>query len=96
MKNIIAFNSMAMPVLFNNLNVNELKLLFVLIYYLSSTGKTVFINNPDTREWLSNYGFKRTPNRVASILSSLENKKMLVTEGSNVYSINKNILATIK
>ena len=83
----VSFETAKMPELFNTLNVSELKLVFVIIHYLTSKGKNMFINNADNREYLATMGFKRTPVRISNLLSSLVHKKMLNKEGFGVYSI---------
>ena len=95
MNSIISFNLSALPVLFSNLSVSELKLIFVLAYYISTTDKSVFINSAENREWLASYGFKRTPNRISDLLTGLERKKMVIKEGIDTYSLNKHIMASI-
>lgn len=92
MDNIISFKLASMPNLFNSLNVSEMKLVFVLAYYLRSKNKSVFVNSAENREWLASFGFKRTPERISSLLSSLTRKKVLLREGTGVYSINTSIL----
>jgi hypothetical protein len=94
MNSIISFNLSALPVLFSNLNVSELKFIFVLAYYISATDKKVFINSAENREWLAAYGFRRPVNRISDLLTSLERKKMLIKEGTNTYSLNKHIMAS--
>ena len=95
MNSIISFNLSALPVLFSNLSVSELKLIFVLAYYISTTNKNVFINSAENREWLASYGFKRTPNRIEDLLTGLERKKMIIKEGIDTYSLNKHIMSSI-
>lgn len=93
MENAVSFNLTSMPGLFDSLNVSELKLVFVLAYYLRSKDKTVFVNSAENREWLASFGFKRTPERISNLLSSLVKRGVLVREGIGVYSLCGSILA---
>ena len=93
MESVVSFNLASMPGLFNSLNVSEMKLVFVLAHYSCSRNKSVFVNSAENREWLASFGFKRTPERISTLLSSLARKGMLVKEGTGVYSLNKNIVA---
>ena len=92
MDSIISFNLNSLPSLFTLLNVNEMKLVFVIAYYLKNNNRPVFINNAENREWLSNFGFKRSPERISSLLSSLTRKGFLVREGIGVFSLSENLI----
>ena len=70
---------------------NECKLMLVIIYYMIQKNTTVFVNNAENRELLATVGFKRTPERISTILSSMVRKKMLKREASGVFSISNSL-----
>ena len=94
MKNTISFNSQALQIIFTKLNINEVKLTFVIAYYLLTEKKKVFVNTPSNREWLAKNGFKRTPDRIQRLLDTLVSKWVLIEEGGNAYSLNEHILVS--
>ena len=65
----------------------EFKMLLVILEYLSSTNKDVLINNKNFREFLDQLGFSKTPERVSTILSSLNRKDVLFREAPGVYTV---------
>lgn len=91
MEKVVTMKAIKMSQFLQGLNVSEIKLVLVIAYYLSSKGKTLFVNNAENREFLALYGFKRTPVRVSTVLSSLTRKKMLVKEAQGVYSLPKKL-----
>lgn len=95
MSNTITFKASALPVIFTRFNVNEVKLIIMIAYYLSQTNKIVFVNNAYNREWLANHGFRRSSKRISYLLSSLVDKKALKPQAPNVFSINSNIIDKI-
>ena len=92
MNSTITFNSSALQIIFTKLNINEVKLTFVIAYYLLTENKKVFANNAINREWLSKHGFKRTPERIKDLLDSLVSKWVLIDNGNSVYSLNEHIV----
>lgn len=69
----------------------ELKMFFIILNYLSSKGKKVFIHNAEFREYLASMGFSKTSERISTILSSMTKKGVLVREGQGVYFVPRNI-----
>lgn len=96
MINSIAFNPHALQIIFNKLNINEVKLTFVIAYYLLTEKKKVFVNTPKNREWLAKNGFKRSSDRIQRLLDTLVSKWVLIDEGGNAYSLNEHILVSNK
>ena len=91
----VVYSTSEMEKVFNKVNVSEFKLIFVLVHYLAIKDKNVFINNAETRDYLASMGFKRTPVRVSTVLSSLARKKIIKKEGVGVYSIPESLFNII-
>lgn len=95
MERLVSIKTAKMAQFLQGLNVSEIKLVLVIAYYLSSKNKTLFANNAENREFLATYGFKRTPVRVSTVLSSLTRKKFLVRETQGVYSLPKSLFEVL-
>ena len=80
-------NATKLPQLMVKLTSSECKILLFILYYLSSKNKRVYVNNAESREFLSSMGLKRTPVRISGILSSLTQKGILQKEYRGVYSV---------
>lgn len=87
MENFALINASKMHKFFNVLSTVELKMLLMVLYYLSSNNKDVLVNNAAFRSFLVSVGFSKTSERICTILSSLVRKNILVKEGQGVYSI---------
>ena len=66
---------------------SEIKMLYGIMYCLSSTGDQWFINNADNRKLISEIGFEKTPERISALLGSLAKKGVLKRETNGVYSL---------
>lgn len=75
----------------NKLQGSELKMLMLILMYLSVNNKSFVINNEAWRKYMSDSGFSVTPERTCSLLSSLTKKDILHREGRGVYSVADNL-----
>lgn len=91
MKDFALINAGRLPEYFNTLSNTEFKMLLFILFYLSSNDKTVYFNNVETREFLAEMGFKKTPERITTILGSMVRKKVLKREAQGAYSVIGNL-----
>lgn len=87
MNEFALINTSKMKSLFKELSTVEFKMLSMILFYLSSNNKKLFIHNADFRNFLSSVNFSKTPERISTILSSLTKKGILIKEAMGVYSV---------
>lgn len=80
-------NAKKLPVITKDLHGSEIKMLLLVLCYLSSSNQRFVINNKEWREHMASVNFKLTPERTSSIFSSLAKKGILKREVKGVYSV---------
>lgn len=91
MKEYALINAGRLPEYFNTLSNTEFKMLLFVLFYLSSNDRTMYFNNAETREFLAEMGFKKTPERITTILGSMVKKGVLKREAHGAYSVIGNL-----
>lgn len=91
MKDYALINAGKLPEYFNTLSNTEFKMLLFVLFYLSSNDKTVYFNNAETRRFLAEMGFKKTPERITTILGSMVKKGVLKREAQGAYLVLGNL-----
>lgn len=87
MNEFALINTSKMKSLFKELSTVEFKMLSMILFYLSSNNKKLFIHNANFRDFLSSVNFSKTPERISTILSSLTKKGILIKEAVGIYSV---------
>lgn len=70
---------------------SEIKMMFAVLFYLSSNNRKYFFNNLETREYLASVGLKLTRERVCNILSGLVKKGAIKREAQSAYSVDESL-----
>lgn len=96
MKDFALMNVSRMHKYFSVLTTVEVKMLLMILFYLSSNSKELLVNNAAFREFLAAMDFSKTPERICTILSAMVKKEVLVREGQGVYSVPRNLFLPIK
>lgn len=92
MKDYALINASKMHELTMRLSTVECKVMLGVLFYLSSNDKELYINNAETREFLSSLGIGKTPERICAILSSMVKKGVLKREAQGVFSVPGNLI----
>lgn len=87
MKDYFYLNPSKMIELMKVMDGSELKLLYGIMYCLSTTGNEWFINNAESRRLLSEIELNKTPERISGLLGSMSKKGVLKRISNGVYSI---------
>lgn len=80
-------NAEKLPSIIKDLKGSELKMLLLILCYLSSSRKQYLVNNEDWRKYMSSMNYNVTPERTSMVLSSLVKKGILKREVKGVFSI---------
>lgn len=91
MKDYFYLNPSKMIEVSRELNGSEIKMLYAIMYCLSSGRNQWFVNNASNRKLMAEIGFDKTPERISSLLGSLAKKGILKREASGVYSLLKGL-----
>lgn len=91
MNEFALINASKMKNIFNVLSTVELKMLLMVLYYLSSNNKELLVHNADFRDFLASVNFSKTPERISTILASMVKKGVLVRESIGVYSVSEDM-----
>lgn len=70
---------------------SEMKMMFAILFYLSSNSSKYFFNNLETREYLASVGLNLTRERICGILSGLVKKGVIKREAQSVYSVDNSL-----
>lgn len=87
MKDYFYLNVPKMLDLSRKLDGSELKVLLLMIYYMSITGSSVFINCEESRSVFAQQGYDKTSERISSVLSSLVKKDIVKRKTRGVFVI---------
>ena len=87
MKEYYYLNSSKMLVLAKRLQGAEVKMLFAMMYCMSSAHSMLFINNKENRERMKDIDFAKSPERISLLLSSLTKKGIIKREFNGVYRL---------
>lgn len=84
-------NAEELPKICKDLQGAEIKMLLLIICYLSSTDKQYLANNEEWRSFMESMDYKLTPERTSTVLSALVKKGILKREVKGVFSIIGNL-----
>ena len=87
MKDYFYLNPSKMLELTKKLQGAEIKLIYGIMYCLSSSGNQLFINNAANRKTIAEMGFEKTPERISCLLGCLTKKGILKREANGVYRL---------
>lgn len=91
MKDYFYLNVEEMIKLFHSLKGAELKMIYAMMYCMSSQNSKLFINNSENRKIMEDIDFNKTPERISSLLSTLCKKGIIKREVNGVYSLPDNL-----
>lgn len=80
-------NAEKLPGIVKDLKGSELKMLLLILCYLSSTRKQYLVNNEELRKYMASMNYDVTPERTCMVLSSLVKKGILKREVKGVFSV---------
>lgn len=87
MKSYGFINAEKLPEISMKLQGSEIKMLLLILSYLSANSKQFLINNEEWRNFMASMEFDVTPERTSALLSSLTKKGILKREVKGVYSV---------
>lgn len=96
MDNYGLINAVELPVAASKLQGSEIKMLLLVLYYLSASNKPYLINDKKWREFMVSMKYAITPERTSMLLSSLTKKGLLKRETKGVYSVIGNLYKPTK
>ena len=91
MEDYFYLNPSKMLELSRELTGSEMRVLLAMMYCMASSDTDIFINNRKNREKMEEVDFKRSPERICLILSSLVKKEILKREATGVYRLPENL-----
>lgn len=91
MKSYFYLNPSKMLELSKELTGGEIKMLLAIMYCIAGSETTLFFNNKENRAKMEDIDFKRSPERICSLLSSLVSHGAIKREANAVYSLPKDL-----
>jgi hypothetical protein len=91
MEEISFINSEKLPQMALKLQGSELKLLLLVLFYLSSNNKHSVHNDEKWREYMSTFNFDLTPEATCSLFSRLTKKTILKRISRGEYTIDDSL-----
>ena len=91
MKDYFYVNPSMMVEYCRELSGSEFKVLLGMMYCMSETNSSVFINCTESRQTLASLGYEKTPERISAVLSSLVKKGIIYRKAQGVFTLPENL-----